>query len=65
MWAKDVEISPKDNKEHVRAFRNNGGSSKFTQHLNNHIHTLGHIEEPMQILYYQKKGTHLNTIEIF
>jgi hypothetical protein len=52
-------------KEHLRAFRNNISSSKFTQHLNDHIYTFGPIDDTMQILYHQKKGTHHNTIERF
>ena len=29
------------------------------------MHTFGPIDDIMQILYYQKKGPHLNTIEPF
>ena len=51
--------------EHKRAFRNNCHSSKFAQHFKEHTHTFGPIDNIMQILYYQKKGSHLNTIERF
>jgi len=49
----------------MRAFRNNSHSSKFAQHLNEHTHTFSPIDDIMQILYYQKKGPHLNTIKYF
>jgi hypothetical protein len=47
------------------AFRNSSHSSKFAQHLNEHMHTFGPIDDIMQILYYQKKCPHLNTTERF
>ena len=47
------------------AFRNDNQTSKFEQHLNKHTHTFDPIDETMQILYYQKKGPHLNNIERF
>jgi hypothetical protein len=46
-------------------FRNSSHASKFAQHLIEHTHTFGPIVDIMQILYYQKKGPHLNTIERF
>jgi hypothetical protein len=51
--------------EHRHAFHNNSHSSKFAQHLNEHVHSFGTINNIMQILQYQKKGPHLNTIECF
>jgi hypothetical protein len=49
--------------EHKHAFQNNTHSSKFTHHLNKHIHFFGAINDIMQILHNQKKGPNLNTIE--
>jgi hypothetical protein len=37
----------------------------FAQHLNEHMHTFGPIGDNMQILYYEKKGRHLNILERF
>jgi hypothetical protein len=37
--------------------------SKFAQHLNEHAHPFDTIHNTMEILQYEKKGTHLNTIE--
>jgi hypothetical protein len=51
--------------EHIRVFRNNRHSSKFAQHFNEHMHNFGSIQNILQILCYQKKGPHLNTIERF
>jgi hypothetical protein len=51
--------------EHKRAFRNNSHSSKFAQHLNEHAHSFGTINDTMQVLHYRKKGPHLNTTERF
>jgi hypothetical protein len=49
----------------MHSFRNSSHSSKFAPHLNEHMHTLSPKDDIMQILYYQKKGPHLNTIECF
>ena len=38
---------------------------QITQHLNEHMHTFGPVDNIMQILYYQKKGPHLNSVERF
>jgi len=51
--------------EHKRAFRNNSHTSRFAQHLNEHAHCFGSIDNIMQILHHQKKGPHLNTTEQF
>ena len=48
--------------KHRRAFHNNSQSSSFAQHF---THSFGLINNIMQILHHQKKGTHLNTIERF
>jgi len=51
--------------EHKRSLRNNIHTSKLAQHLNEHIHSFGSIHDVMQVLQFQKKGPHLNTIERF
>ena len=45
--------------KHKCTFRKNNHSSKFAQHLNEHVHSFGTINDIMQILHYQKKGPHL------
>jgi len=50
--------------EYLRAFRKYSNSSKFAQHLNEHMHTFGSIEN-MQIINYQEKGPHVNNVESF
>jgi hypothetical protein len=49
--------------EHKHSFRNNSHTSKFAQHLVKQAHTFTTIHNTMQILHYQKKSTHLNTVE--
>jgi len=51
--------------EHKRAFRYNTLQSKYAKHIIEHGHTFGNIENTMEVLHFQKKGTHLNTIERF
>ena len=51
--------------EHKRAFQYNTTQSKFTQHLLTHGHSFGNLENTMEIIQLQKKGTHLNTVERF
>jgi len=48
--------------EHKRAFQNNSHSFRFVQHLNDHIHSFGSIDNIMQILHHQKKGPHFKYI---
>jgi hypothetical protein len=50
-------------REHKLAFRNNSGTSNFAKHLNEHAHSFGKIQSTMQVLPYQRKGPHLNTLE--
>jgi hypothetical protein len=50
-------------KEHKNAFRSNRNTSNFAKHALEHSHPFGPIHEIMQILQYQGKGAHLNTIE--
>jgi hypothetical protein len=49
--------------EHKQAFKKNCHSSKFAQHLLEQAHPLSNINNTMQILHYQKKSAHLNTLE--
>jgi hypothetical protein len=50
--------------EHKCAFQNNSHTSQFAQHLNEHAHSFGSIDNIMQILH-QKKGPYLNKTERF
>jgi len=43
----------------------NTHKSKFSEHLNNHLHSFGPIQDVMHLLQFHKKGPHLNTIERF
>ena len=52
-------------KEHKRAFQWNTQASKYAQHLATHRHAFGNIQDTMQILQFQKKDIHLNTIQHF
>jgi len=49
--------------EHKRSFLYNSHTLKFAQHLVQHMHSFGNIHNVMQIIQFQKKGTHLNTTE--
>ena len=49
--------------EHRLASRNNSHTSKFAQHLLEQAHSFNTIDNTMQILHYQKKSAHLNTVE--
>jgi len=52
-------------KEHRNAFKSNRNTSDYAKHALEHLHPFGPIQETMQVLQYQRKGTHLNTIEKF
>jgi len=52
-------------KEHRNAFKSKRNTSNYTKHALDHQHPIGPIQETMQILQYQRKGTHLNTMERF
>jgi hypothetical protein len=56
------EKSFKRHKEHHPSFRNNNYSSKFA-HLLEKCHTFGHMESIMHVLYWNTKGTWLDTVE--
>jgi hypothetical protein len=49
--------------EHKRAFRYNTSQSKYAKHAIEQGHRFGNLENIMEILQFQKKGYHLNTIE--
>ena len=51
--------------EHKRSFIHNNHTSKYAQHLIEHSHSLGNMQDIMHILHFQKKGTHLDTMERF
>jgi hypothetical protein len=51
--------------EHKQALKNNCHTSKFAQHFLEQAHPLGNIHNTMQILHYQKKSAHLNTVEYY
>jgi len=52
-------------KEHLADFRHNNDKSNFAKHLHEESHPFGPMEEIMQVIQYQRKGAHLNTIERF
>jgi len=52
-------------KEHRNTFKSNRNTSNYTKHDLEHLHPFGPIQETMQVLQYQRKGTHPNTIERF
>ena len=51
--------------EHKQAFCNNSHTFRFAQHRNEKGHSFDTINNIMQMLYFQKEGTHLNTTERF
>jgi hypothetical protein len=51
--------------EHKNVFQSNSHTSKFAQHLTEQVRSFDTIHNTMQVLQYQKKGAHLNTIEWF
>jgi hypothetical protein len=52
-------------KEHKYAFKTNNHTSYYAKHISEQSHSFGPIHDTMQILQYQNKGNHLNTIERF
>ena len=52
-------------KEHKNAFKTNSHISNYAKHILKQSHTLGPIQQTKQILQFQDKGSHLNTIERF
>jgi protein-arginine kinase activator protein McsA len=52
-------------KEHKNALKTKSHTSNYAKHVLEQSHTSGPVHQTMQILQYQDKGTHLNTIEQF
>ena len=52
-------------KEHKNAFKTNSHMSNYAKHTLEQSHSFGPIQDTMQILQYENKGNHLNTIEKF
>jgi hypothetical protein len=52
-------------KEHKYAFKTNNHTSNYAKHILEQSYSFGPIHDTMQILQYQNKGNHLNTIERF
>jgi hypothetical protein len=50
-------------KEHKNAFNFNRNDSNYAKHALKHVHSFGPIHTTMQILQFQNKGAHLNTIK--
>ena len=48
---------------HYRDFKNNNNKSKFAMRLLENHHSIGHIDNIMEILYITKKGRTMDTIE--
>jgi len=48
---------------HKNALKTNRNTSNCAKHVLEHSHSFGPIHETMQILQYQSKGAHRNTIE--
>jgi hypothetical protein len=51
--------------EHRRNFLYNNQSYKFAQHLLQHEHSFGHLQNIMQVPQFQEKSSHRNTLERF
>jgi ferritin-like metal-binding protein YciE len=49
--------------EHFRDYKYNSCKSKFAQHLLEHKHSIGPIDEIMEVLYRTNKGKLMDTIE--
>jgi hypothetical protein len=52
-------------KEHHRSLQDKTDTSRFAKHLNESGHSFGPIHNIMEVLQFQKKGTHINTVERF
>ena len=46
---------------HLESLGNNSQTSKYALHLLEHSHTLGNMQDIMQVLQFQKKDIHLDT----
>jgi hypothetical protein len=52
-------------KEHIRDIRNNKSTSGYVQHILDTGHAFGNMDDSMEIVKIQQKGSHLNTLENF
>ena len=60
----DRDFKTRFNEHRRRSFQYNTPASKYAQHLTEHLHAFGDMHI-MQVIQFQKKGIHLNTIELF
>jgi len=51
--------------EHYRDYKYPNNESKFTQHLLENSHSIGPIDNIMEVLYATNKGKLIDTVEIF
>ena len=51
--------------EHLLVFRNGYANSSFAQHILDHDHAFGKMEDTVGIMCFNKKHVHLNTLENF
>jgi hypothetical protein len=51
--------------EHIREIKNNGENSKFALHIQNTGHKCANIEETLDVLHVQRKGSMMNTLESY
>ena len=49
--------------EHLRDFKYNNNRSKFAQHLIDNKHTIGKMEDIMEVVHVTKKGNMMDTLE--
>jgi hypothetical protein len=52
-------------KEHIRDIRNNKCTSGYVQHILETGHAFGNMNDSIEIVKIQQKGSHLKTLENF
>jgi hypothetical protein len=52
-------------KEHIQTIRNSNSNSGYSKHILNTGYTYGSIPDTMKALKTQRKGKHLNTLDIY
>jgi hypothetical protein len=52
-------------KEHIRDIRDNKSTSGYVQHILDTGHAFGNMDDSMEIVKIQQKGSHLKTLENF
>ena len=60
----DSSFTKRFNVHHLSC-RNNNTTSKFAHHLLEYSHSFGNMEIAMQAICFNKKGTHMDTLEKF